>query len=60
MALILELRDGRGISAWHRLETLPLTIGRALSNDIIVDDAYADAHHARIAVSPALIGHQKR
>ena len=48
MALILELRDGRGISAWHRLETVPLTLGRALSNDIIVDDPYADAHHARI------------
>jgi len=48
MALILEVRDGRGIPAWHRLETLPLTLGRALSNDIIVDDPYTDAHHARI------------
>lgn len=48
MALILELRDGRGIPVWHRLETLPVTLGRALSNDIIVDDPYTDAHHARI------------
>ena len=48
MALILELRDGRGMPTWHRLETLPLTLGRALSNDIIVDDPYTDAHHARI------------
>jgi len=48
MALILELRDGRGMPTWHRIETLPLTLGRALSNDIIVDDPYADAHHARI------------
>lgn len=50
MALILEVRDGRGIPAWHRLETLPVTLGRALSNDIIVDDPYADAHHARIRI----------
>ena len=50
MALILELRDGRGVPTWHRLETLPLTLGRALSNDIIVEDPYTDAHHARIRV----------
>ena len=50
MALILEVRDGRGVTARHRLETFPLTLGRALSNDIIVDDPYTDAHHARISI----------
>ena len=48
MALILEIRDPRGVPAWHRLDRLPLTVGRAVSNDIIVDDPYADPVHARI------------
>jgi hypothetical protein len=50
MALILEIRDARGVSTWHRLDTLPLSIGRGLSNDIILDDPYLDARHARIAI----------
>lgn len=50
MALILEILDERGVSTLHRLATLPLTIGRALSNDIILDDPYLDARHARIAL----------
>jgi hypothetical protein len=32
----------------HRLEPFPVTIGRALSNSIILDDPYVDAHHASI------------
>jgi pSer/pThr/pTyr-binding forkhead associated (FHA) protein len=50
MALILEIRDARGVPTWHRLDALPLTIGRGLSNDIIVDDPYLDARHACIAL----------
>ena len=50
MALILEIRDVRGHPAWHPLDRLPLTLGRALSNDIIVDDPYVDAVHARISL----------
>ena len=50
MALILEIRDSRGVATWHRLDRLPLTIGRGLSNDIILDDPYLDARHARIAL----------
>ena len=50
MALILEIRDSRGASSWHRLDALPVTIGRAPSNDIILDDPYLDPRHARIAM----------
>lgn len=48
MALILEIRDVRGHVAWHRLDRFPVTLGRAVSNDVIVDDPYADAVHAQI------------
>lgn len=48
MALILEIRDARGLVTWHRLDALPLAIGRAPSNDIILDDPYLDARHATI------------
>lgn len=50
MALILEIRDSRGVSTWHRLDELPITIGRAPSSDIILDDPYLDARHARIGL----------
>jgi hypothetical protein len=48
MALILEIRDPDGQRIWRRLDQLPLTIGRGLSNDVILDDPYADAHHAQV------------
>jgi pSer/pThr/pTyr-binding forkhead associated (FHA) protein len=48
MALILEIRDSRGVPTWRHLDGRPLTLGRALSNDVILDDPYLDAHHARI------------
>lgn len=51
MALILEVRDARGNVRWHALAHGPLTIGRALTNDIIIDDPYVDGRHARLAVS---------
>ena len=47
MALILEIRDRRGTTTWHPLNR-PLTVGRGLSNDIILDDPYVDARHAHI------------
>ncbi len=46
--MILEIRDARGVATWHRLDTLPLVIGRAPSSDIILDDPYLDARHATI------------
>lgn len=48
MALILEVRDPNGVRSLHRLDTPSVTIGRGLSNDIILDDPYVDACHARI------------
>ncbi|MEO8623407.1 MAG: FHA domain-containing protein [bacterium] len=50
MALIVEIRDGHGAPVRHRITALPLTIGRALTNDIILDDPYTDAEHARIVL----------
>src|SRR5262245_26879872 len=47
MALILEIRDRRGTTTWHSVNR-PLTVGRGLSNDIILDDPYVDARHAHI------------
>ena len=49
MALILEIRDRRGTTTWHPLNGQAVTIGRGLSNDIILDDPYVDARHASIA-----------
>jgi hypothetical protein len=53
MALILEIRDVRGHATWQRLDRFPITLGRAVSNDVIVDDPYADAVHARILLDDA-------
>ena len=49
MALIVELRDARGLVTWQRLDGRVLTLGRGLGNDVILDDPYVDACHARIA-----------
>jgi hypothetical protein len=51
MALILEIRDRRGVATWHPLRALPLTIGRGLANDIILDDPYIDGSHARVVAT---------
>jgi pSer/pThr/pTyr-binding forkhead associated (FHA) protein len=50
VALILERLEGRRADAAGRLQLdrLPLTIGRALDNDLVLDDPHVDAHHARI------------
>src|SRR6185369_14452590 len=39
-----------GAPVRHRITALPLTVGRALTNDIILDDPYIDAEHARIVL----------
>ncbi|HEY7408977.1 MAG TPA: FHA domain-containing protein [Gemmatimonadaceae bacterium] len=46
--MILEVVHPGGTRTLHRLGEHPLTIGRGLSNDLILDDPYADARHARI------------
>ncbi|MFL5620670.1 MAG: FHA domain-containing protein [Gemmatimonadaceae bacterium] len=48
MALILEIRDPRGHTIRQRLDGHPVVLGRGLSNDVILDDAYVDARHARL------------
>ena len=48
MALILEILHPDGTRSRRRLDGATLVIGRALSSDIILDDPYVDARHARI------------
>lgn len=52
MAMILEVVDARGgrVPMRLRLDSLPLTVGRGYANDVILDDPYVDARHARIAL----------
>ena len=50
MAMILEVVHPSGTRTWHRLGDRPVTLGRGLANDLILDDPYVDARHARIAV----------
>ena len=45
----LEILDRRGrVAHRHRLVSLPVTIGRAYSNDIILDDPYVSPQHVRL------------
>lgn len=51
MALIVEVLDPRTgeVRARRRLEAGGATVGRGYGNDIVLDDAWADVEHARIA-----------
>lgn len=46
-ALILEVQT-RGLNQYHRLERFPVTIGRALDNDVILSDNSVSPHHLRL------------
>ncbi|HKI96203.1 MAG TPA: FHA domain-containing protein [Gemmatimonadales bacterium] len=50
MALIVEVLDARSddVRSWHRLAGEHLALGRAYDNDVVLDDPYVEAHHARI------------
>ena len=48
MSIVVEVIQPDGARARHRLNGAPLTLGRALANDIIVDDPYVDATHVRL------------
>ena len=50
MAMILEVVHPTGARTWHRLGDRPVTVGRGLANDLILDDPYVDARHARIGL----------
>jgi len=41
------------VAARHRFASVPITIGRAYDNDIVVDDPHVAAHHLRIARNDA-------
>jgi hypothetical protein len=49
--MILEVVHPSGARTWHPIGERPITVGRAFSNDLILDDPYADARHARISVA---------
>jgi hypothetical protein len=50
VALILEVLDPRTgeVRTRRRLDGPPLSLGRGYDNDVVLDDPYADACHARI------------
>jgi hypothetical protein len=48
MALILEITEPSGARSRRVLGAEPLTMGRSADNDIVIDDPYADARHARV------------
>lgn len=48
----LEILDRRGrVAHRHRIASLPLTIGRAYSNEVILDDPYVSPRHVRLSHS---------
>lgn len=50
MTMILEVIHADGTRTRHQLNGAPLTIGRGLTNDVIVDDPYVDVAHARLSL----------
>ena len=48
-------RDGMVRQAW-RIERWPVTIGRALDNDVVLTEPHVAAHHATIDLVPAAEG----
>lgn len=50
--MILEILDRGGeVRARYRFGPGPLTIGRAYDNDVILEDSYVAAHHARFELT---------
>jgi hypothetical protein len=52
MALIVEVLHSRGVEVRHRLRLVrfPVSVGRQLDNDLVIDDPFVDAHHARFVL----------
>jgi pSer/pThr/pTyr-binding forkhead associated (FHA) protein len=48
VSLVIEIIQPDGARTRQRLNGLPLTLGRALANDIVIEDPYVDATHARL------------
>jgi hypothetical protein len=43
--VVLEILGSGKNARFERVEGMPVSIGRALNNDVIVDDPYVDPHH---------------
>jgi hypothetical protein len=52
VALIVEVLQPRGGEVRHRQRLLqfPVSVGRQLDNDLVLDDPFVDAHHARFVL----------
>jgi hypothetical protein len=50
MALIIEIWHPDGARSRHALNGNVLTLGRALGNDVVLDDPYVDGSHARLSL----------
>jgi len=50
MAMILEVLHPDGARTRHMLNGQVLSLGRGLGNDIVLDDPYVDASHARLTL----------
>lgn len=51
--ITLELLDHQGgVASRHTVRTLPLRIGRAYDNDLILEDPYVAPHHAVLQQAP--------
>ena len=51
-AVIVEVRDSHHrIKAVHRVDNLPLTIGRGYNNDIILSDPFVESSHLLVEPS---------
>ena len=46
--IFLEVLEGDEVHARHRLERFPVTVGRAYTNDVILDDPKVSASHLRL------------
>jgi hypothetical protein len=46
--IFLEVLDGDGVQARHRMERFPVTVGRGYANDVILDDPKVSVSHLRI------------
>ena len=52
MALIVEVLQARGLEVKQRIRLVqfPVSVGRQLDNDLVLDDPFVDAHHARFVL----------
>ena len=54
--VVLEIFGGGKHPRFERVSEMPVSIGRALNNDLIIDDPYVDPHHLRLDNNEDLSG----